>query len=102
MSETAPGARGSWRFTVVAPPALPRRAQAAASGATVVVAPLAGTIAAVRVSVGDVVEAGETLVLLEAMKMEHRVTASSAGVVKAVNVSERDVVREGDVLVELG
>ena len=90
-----------WPFTLVPPPPIPRRAQVATVGATVVVAPLAGTIASVRVAVGDVVEPGQALVLLEAMKMEHRVTAPSAGVVKAVNVADRDVVREGDVLVEL-
>ncbi|MEP7214965.1 MAG: biotin carboxylase N-terminal domain-containing protein [Anaerolineaceae bacterium] len=99
--ETGPGAHQMWPFTLMPPPALPRRAQAATAGPTVVVAPLAGTIASVQVSVGDVVEPGQALVLLEAMKMEHRVTAPSAGAVKAVNVADRDVVREGDVLVEL-
>ena len=98
---TGPAAYQTWPFTVAPPPPLPRRTQAATAGATVVVAPLAGTIVAVRVSVGDVVEPGQTLVLLEAMKMEHRVAAPSAGVVKAVNVADRDVVREGDVLVEM-
>ncbi|MEP6870423.1 MAG: biotin carboxylase N-terminal domain-containing protein [Anaerolineaceae bacterium] len=101
VSESGPDASEVWLFTLAPPPALPRRAQATTAGATVVVAPLAGTIAAVRVSVGDVVEPGQALVLLEAMKMEHRVTAPAAGVVKAVNVADRDVVREGDVLVEL-
>jgi biotin carboxyl carrier protein len=42
------------------------------------------------------------LLLLEAMKMEHRIVAPGAGVVRAVLVKDRDVVREGDVLVELG
>lgn len=50
---------------------------------------------------GDEVAEGQLLLVLEAMKMEHRITAPSAGVVKAVHVRERDVVREGDTLLEL-
>ncbi len=99
--ETASDAYHMWPFTLVPPPPLPRRAQAVVAGATVVVAPLSGTIASVLVAVGDEVQVGQALVLLEAMKMEHRVTAPSAGVVKAINVADRDVVREGDLLVEL-
>ncbi len=90
------------RFRIVPPPPLPRRAHAAAEGVTAITAPLAGTIAAVRVSEGDGVSEGQPLVLLEAMKMEHRIVAPADGTVKVVNVRERDVVREGDVLVELG
>lgn len=87
---------------LVPPPPLPRRTQAVAEGATAIVAPLPGSIAAVRVSGGDTVEAGQLLIVLEAMKMEHRIVAPVAGTVKAVNIHERDQVREGDVLVELG
>ncbi|WP_343394565.1 biotin/lipoyl-containing protein [Candidatus Amarobacter glycogenicus] len=86
---------------VVPPPPLPRRVHTAAEGATAITAPLAGTIAAVRVAEGDEVAEGQLLLVLEAMKMEHRITAPSAGVVKAVHVRERDVVREGDTLLEL-
>lgn len=89
-------------FRLVPPPPLPRRAHAAAEGATAISAPLAGTIAAVRVAEGDAVSEGQLLVVLEAMKMEHRIAAPADGVVKGVSVRERDVVREGDVLVELG
>ncbi|MGE3076429.1 MAG: biotin carboxylase N-terminal domain-containing protein [Dehalococcoidia bacterium] len=89
-------------FRIVPPPPLPRRAHAAAEGATAIVAPLSGTIAAVRVAEGDAVVAGQLLLTLEAMKMEHRITSPSDGVVKSVGVRERDTVREGAVLVELG
>jgi len=41
-------------------------------------------------------------VLLEAMKMEHRIIAPAAGTVSVVSVHERDVVADGDVLVEIG
>jgi biotin carboxyl carrier protein len=105
MNHVAGGAEANGRiglsFRIVPPPPLPRRARAAAEGVTAVTAPLAGTIAMVRVKEGDAVNAGETLLTLEAMKMEHRITAPNAGTVKAVNVRDRDVVREGDVLVEL-
>jgi biotin carboxyl carrier protein len=79
-----------------------RLAHAAAEGSTAITAPLPGSIAAVRVTEGDTVEAGQLLLVLEAMKMEHRISAPAAGAVKAVNVRERDQVREGDVLIELG
>jgi biotin carboxyl carrier protein len=55
----------------------------------------------VRVAPGDLVEVGQLLAVLEAMKMEHRLTASAAGAVKDVNVAAGDVVAEGQVLVEL-
>jgi biotin carboxyl carrier protein len=53
----------------------------------------------VVVAVGDVVAAGDTLVILESMKMEIPVLVESAGTVAEVAVSEGDVVQEGDVLV---
>jgi acetyl/propionyl-CoA carboxylase alpha subunit len=91
----------TWQIAIVPPPSLPRRAAAVAAGATAIVAPLSGTIAAVRIAERDAVETGQVLLLLEAMKMEHRIVAPGAGVVKAVLVKDGDVVREGDVLVEL-
>jgi len=63
------------------------------------VAPLPGTIAAVEVSVGDHVAPGETLVVLEAMKMEHRITAERDAVVEHVAVAAGDRVDAGDALV---
>ncbi len=88
-------------FKFLHPPPLPRRAHAAAEGATAVTAPLAGTIASVRVGPGDQVEAGDLLLTLDAMKMEHRITATAAGTVAALLAGIGAVVREGDVLVEL-
>jgi acetyl/propionyl-CoA carboxylase alpha subunit len=92
---------GPHRIFVVPPPPLPRRAHAAVEGAAVVAAPLAGTVAAVHCAEGDSVEAGQLVVTIEAMKMEHRVTATSPGTIRRVAVAPRDVVREGDVLVEV-
>ena len=55
-------------------------------------APVPGTVTVVSVAVGDAVEAGQTLVVLEAMKMEHRIVADAAGVVTAVHVAVGDAV----------
>jgi acetyl-CoA carboxylase biotin carboxyl carrier protein len=53
------------------------------------------------VAVGDVVADGDTLLILESMKMEIPVLAEAAGTVVEVSVAEGDVVQEGDVLVLL-
>ncbi|MCB0002281.1 MAG: acetyl-CoA carboxylase biotin carboxyl carrier protein subunit, partial [Anaerolineae bacterium] len=55
----------------------------------------------VLVSAGDAVERGETLVLLEAMKMELRITAPAGGTVTGVRCKAGDVVDRGQVLVEI-
>lgn len=60
---------------------------------------LVAEVAAVHVSVGDHVEAGQELVLLESMKMEIPVTPEFPGTVTAVRVRRGDVVQEGEVLV---
>ncbi|MEM6957937.1 MAG: biotin carboxylase N-terminal domain-containing protein [Myxococcota bacterium] len=60
--------------------------------------PMPGTVVQVRVSVGDEVAAGATLVVLEAMKMEQAIVAEAAGRVTAVHVVEGEAV-EGGVLV---
>ena len=63
------------------------------------VAPMPGGVVRVAVAEGDAVTAGQLLVVLEAMKMEHAVNASSAGVVTSVTVAEGDQVETGRVLV---
>ncbi len=67
-----------------------------------VTTPLPGTILDVFVSVGDAVKEGQTVVLLEAMKMENNIEADVAGTVKEVKVRKGDSVLEGDVLVVIG
>ena len=84
-----------------APAAAPKAAPAAAAGAKVTT-PLPGTILDVYVNVGDAVKAGQTVVLLEAMKMENNIEADTAGTVKEVKVRKGDSVLEGDVLVVIG
>jgi biotin carboxyl carrier protein len=63
-----------------------------------VTAPIAGKIIVFRVSVGQRVEKGECICILEAMKMENEVAAPKTGVVKEIRVSEGAVVDKEDVL----
>jgi propionyl-CoA carboxylase alpha chain len=63
------------------------------------VAPLPGTVVKVHVAVGDVVGRGDTLVAIEAMKMEHEVHAPFGGTVAEVHVAAGDQVQAGAVLV---
>jgi acetyl/propionyl-CoA carboxylase alpha subunit len=58
-----------------------------------------GRIAAVRVTAGDAVEAGQTLLVVEAMKMQNELRATRAGIVESVGVGEGDTIDTGDVLV---
>ncbi len=64
-------------------------------------APMSGTVVAVLVKVGDTVARGTPLLILEAMKMEHTITAPAAGTVSAVHYRERDQVREGAELIDV-
>ena len=87
-----------------APAAAPAPVAAApkpALGAKVVEAPLPGTITKVLVKPGQALNAGETVCMMEAMKMENSITVEFAGTVKAVNVEVGAQVQSGQVLVEL-
>ena len=66
-----------------------------------IVSELVANVLSIEVAEGDRVEAGDTVVLLESMKMEIPVIAEAAGTVTAVKVAAGDVVQEGDPLVEL-
>ena len=69
------------------------------AGSGEVVAPMQGTIVKVLVAVGDPVEAGQAVCVLEAMKMENNIAADKAGTVKEVRVSPGDTVGSGDIVV---
>ncbi len=61
-----------------------------------------GKILKINVSVGDAVDAGQNLMMLEAMKMQNEILADAAGTVKAINVSEGQNVKVGESLAILG
>ena len=89
----------------VAPAAAPKKKAApaapAAAGGIKVVAPMPGKIVDVKVAVGQTVKEGELVAILEAMKMENEVFATSAGTVASVNVSAGAAVETNDVIVTL-
>jgi len=97
---------------IMAPPAAPVVAPAVAaptapaasagSGKTAVTTGTAGTVFAIKASVGQSVQAGDTIVVLEAMKMEIAIVAPEAGVVASIDVKEGDVVKTGAALATLG
>ncbi|MBS1843302.1 MAG: acetyl-CoA carboxylase biotin carboxyl carrier protein subunit [Actinobacteria bacterium] len=68
---------------------------------TMVVSPTTGSIWELRVAVGDDVSTGDTLIVLESMKMEIPVEAESAGTVVAVHCAVGDAVEEDQPLVEI-
>jgi acetyl-CoA/propionyl-CoA carboxylase biotin carboxyl carrier protein len=71
----------------------------AGGGSGAVSVPMQGTIVKVLVEVGQEVEAGATVCVLEAMKMENNITADKAGTVKEIKVAPGDSVGSGDVVV---
>jgi acetyl-CoA/propionyl-CoA carboxylase biotin carboxyl carrier protein len=69
------------------------------AGSGEVAVPMQGTIVKVLVDVGDEVEAGQGVVVLEAMKMENQINADKAGTIKEIKVAPGDTVGGGDVVV---
>ena len=80
----------------------PKPKSAASSGGAgngTITAPMQGTIVKVTVAVGDTVEVGQSVLVLEAMKMENHINAEQGGTVKEIRVNGGDTVSAGDVLV---
>jgi len=109
------GARGSWVLDVdgarMRADALDERTRAlrdltaasgGATGPTPLVAPMPGLVVRVSAAVGDVVSAGQGLVVIEAMKMENELRVIAAGVVLSVRAVAGTAVEKGAILVELG
>ncbi|TFV86405.1 biotin carboxylase N-terminal domain-containing protein [Blastococcus sp. CT_GayMR16] len=85
-----------WAVSLTALPRFPDATTAVAEGS--LVAPMPGTVTAVHVAVGDEVRAGQPLLVLEAMKMQHPVVAGSDGVVRSLDVVPGAQVDAGAVL----
>ena len=86
---------------VAAPAAAPAPVAAPAGAGEAVAAPMPGTILKVNVTSGQAVKAGDTLCVLEAMKMENEIKAPKAGTVSTVAVQKGASVNTGDALVYL-
>jgi 3-methylcrotonyl-CoA carboxylase alpha subunit len=88
------------RYTLsIAPRAASSSTSAAAGGA--LKAPMPGKVVRVLVQAGAAVQSGQALVIIEAMKMEHTITAHAAGVVAAVLFEEGQLVQDGSVLISM-
>ncbi|MBR4118741.1 MAG: biotin/lipoyl-binding protein [Bacteroidales bacterium] len=73
----------------------------APAGKSGVKSPLPGVILDIKVNVGDTVKKGQTIIILEAMKMENNINADKDGTVTAISVNKGDSVLEGSVLVTI-
>ncbi len=81
--------------------AAPVSAPKATAGSKTVTAPLPGAITKINVKVGDKVNTGDCVLMMEAMKMENSITAEASGVVKAILCKEGDQVQSDQALVEI-
>jgi oxaloacetate decarboxylase alpha subunit/pyruvate carboxylase subunit B len=113
MPGMAPAAAAPVAASAVAPAAAPAAkeaapaaeaapAPAAAVDGTALNAPMPGMIIKYAKNVGDSVTEGDTVVILEAMKMENALPAPASGTIKAINFSSGDSVAKGDVLCVIG
>lgn len=103
----APAVTTASRATSLASQATAPAAQTATASAPqgkgeVVTAPLPGVILDIKVKVGDAVKAGQTVAVLEAMKMENEIEATASGTVTAVNAGKGDSVLEGAAIITIG
>lgn len=85
----------------VAPAAPAAPATSGGVGTVKVEAPMQGKIVAVKVSEGQSVQDGDVIAILEAMKMENEIVASSAGTVASINVAAGQSVEAGDLIASL-
>ena len=85
-----------------APTATPAPKAAPAAGGAGIKAPLPGVILDIKVKVGDAVAKGQTVAILEAMKMENNINADREGTVVSINVEKGQSIAEGTDIITLG
>lgn len=85
-----------------APAAAPVASAPVTQGTKVIAAPMQGNILDIKVKVGDEVKAGDTVLILEAMKLENEIKATEAGKVTEIRVSKGQQVNAKDPLIILG
>jgi biotin carboxyl carrier protein len=79
----------------------PVKAEKTLGDKTIIRAPLPGKIVDVPVKVGDKVSVGQTVICIEAMKMENNIRTDKEGIVTAVNVETNVAVTDGEILIEI-
>jgi biotin carboxyl carrier protein len=72
------------------------------SGSEIIKSPMPGLIVKILKKVGENVQMGEPILLLEAMKMENEIRASASGIVKSISAKENNSVEKGESLLEIG
>ncbi|MDP3284131.1 MAG: biotin/lipoyl-containing protein [Desulfobacterales bacterium] len=93
-------------YDSVAAPAVisqtPSATSAPAPGSASIVAPLPGIILDITVQVGEKIEAGQTVVIIEAMKMENNLLSGAEGIVREIRVQKGAHVKTGDLIMIIG
>ena len=84
-----------------AKPAAPAPAASGNAGSIKITAPMPGKILAIKYNVGDPVKKGDSVVVLEAMKMENEIFAGEDGTVASIEISVGDMVESGAVLITM-
>ncbi|MBO0460846.1 acetyl-CoA carboxylase biotin carboxyl carrier protein subunit [Enterococcus sp. DIV1298c] len=82
-------------------PKEPEVKSSVAAGADAMASPMPGTISRVLVSIGEVVEVNQPLMILEAMKMENEIVAGKAGKVTGIHIGQGEMVNPGDPLITI-
>lgn len=101
VAPVAPAPQPQAAAPAPAQPAAPAPAQPAGNGKPIL-SPLPGVILDLKVNVGDQVKAGQTVAILEAMKMENNINAEHDGVVTAIKVNKGDSILEGAEILLIG
>lgn len=102
VKAAAPVAAAPKAAPAAAAPAPKAAPAAAAAGDNTVTAPMPGKIVKLVASVGQAVNAGDVLLILEAMKMQNEITAPAAGTVKSFAINAGDSVKPGQTMVVIG
>ncbi len=76
--------------------------QKAVVSAGAVVAPIPGLVMKILVHEGDAINAGDNIIILEAMKMESEIASTATGTIKKILIKEGQSVQEGEALIEVG
>ncbi len=81
---------------------IPKTSTPVSEGANTILAPIAGKVLSIKVKVGDVIKKGQTVAVIEAMKLENEVPATFEGKVVDIKASVGQAVNNKDVLIVLG